>query len=344
MKNIGIGFFVLVVGIVVGIFVGIFITKDKEVPIEKKIVDIIERPLEKYTFENLRKTQFPPNKITLGEVIDESETHISQMFYFNVISEKKTKKVSGLINIPKDEGVYPAIVMFRGFVPIEIYETGVGTKRGGQIFAENGFITLAPDFLGYGESDNPSEDVMEERFQTYITALSLFSSLESLNTELSASYSGITADTEKVGIWAHSNGGQIALSTLEITGRNYPTVLWAPVSKPFPYSILYYTDEFEDHGKKLRKVVANFEDIYDIEQYSPTNFYSWINAPMQIHQGVEDDAVPQKWSSQLVEDLKGLGRDVTYFAYPNADHNLMPDGWDKAIENSTIFYKEHFEE
>lgn len=301
------------------------------------------KPLEKYTFENLRKKQFVPSIISLGRPLIEQDEFTSQLFYF----DSDSKKISGLFNVPTPEGVYPVIIMLRGFVAKEIYDIGIGTKRGGEFFAQNGFITLSPDFLGYGESDNPSRDAIEERFQTYTTTLSLLSSLENLNNALDASYSGrIRADTTKVGIWGHSNGGQIALSVLSITGKNYPTVLWAPVSKPFPYSILYFTDEFDDYGKALRKVVANFEKDYDVELYSPTNYFSWINSPIQIHQGIDDDAVPKKWSDQLAEKLEVLKKDLQYFVYPNADHNLMPaspqggpDGWNTAIQRSLNFFK-----
>lgn len=328
---------------IVALYAGFVIAEKSMIPIGKKIDKIIEKPLEKYTFENLRKTEFPESPIMLGRSIEEKDSYISQMFYFNArdLGGKKNKKLSGLLNVPKVEGVYPVIIMLRGFVPREIYETGIGTKRAGEVFASNHFITLAPDFLGYGESGNPSENVMEERLETYTTLLSLFSSLDNLNAGLSASYSGkIKADTERIGLWGHSNGGQIALSVLEITSKNYPTVLWAPVSKPFPYSILYYTDDIEDHGKALRKVVANFEKDYDSELYSPTNFYSSINASIEIHQGLDDDAIPSKWSDTLVSDLEKLEKDVKYFTYPNADHNLMPDGWALAVRRSLNFYRE----
>ncbi len=347
-KILTVSIFVL---IIVSITILFFVRRTDN--IEEKTSKIIEKPLEKYNFENLRNTKFNGNPIALGETIKDEDLYTSQMFYFSVwdFGKKQNKKVSGLLNIPKEDGSYPVIVMLRGFVPKDIYETGVGTKRMGEFLISNNFITLAPDFLGYGQSDLPSKDAMEERFETYTTLLSLLSSLGNLNNALIASYSGrIQADITRVGLWGHSNGGQIALSILEITGRSYPTVLWAPVSKPFPYSILYYTDEFEDHGKALRRVVANFENTYDVELYSPTNFYSWINAPLQIHQGDNDDAVPKKWSDQLVEDLEELEKDVEYFVYPNSDHNLMPaspsqggpDGWAIAVEKSLNFYRESF--
>lgn len=331
MKKVGIALvFILAISAI------FFFTKNFNSPKEIKSPIAKEKPLDKYTFANLEKSKFSASDITLGEILSEKDNFISQMFYYNA----QNKKVSGLINVPKKEGAYSVIVMLRGFVPVETYTTGVGTKRAGEVFAQNGFITLAPDFLGYGQSDNPSQNPMEERFQTYTAVLTLLSSLANLDTGLMASYSGrIKADVAKVGIWGHSNGGQIALSVLEITGKNYPTVLWAPVSKPFPYSILYYTDEFADRGKALRKAVADFENDYDIELYSSSNYYSWINAPLEIHQGERDDSVPLNWSDQLVSDLTKLEKDATYFTYPGADHNLLP-GWDEAVERSLNFYKE----
>lgn len=335
MKRISFG--LLFILVVLGIF---FISKNNIAQKEK----VKEKPLARYTFENLKKKKFLSLPITLGNIVDEDESIVSQMFYFSlretISGESKYRKISGLINVPKVQGTYPIIVMMRGFVPKEIYSTGIGTQKVGEFFARNGFITISSDFLGYGNSDNPSRDSIEERFQTYTTALNLLSSLDNLNSGLTASYSGqIKADSAKVGIWGHSNGGHIALSVLEITGKNYPTVLWAPVSKPFPYSIFFFMDEFDDHGKALRKVVADFEADYNIELYSPSNFYSWINAPIQIHQGTEDEAVPLKWSDNLVEDLEKLGKEVEYFVYPGADHNLLPDGWSVAVQRSLDFYK-----
>jgi dipeptidyl aminopeptidase/acylaminoacyl peptidase len=306
------------------------------------------KPLEKYTYENLSKAEFKPSKITFGEMLKDEEEFTARKFYFYVDG----KKVSGLINTPKIAGTYPVIVMLRGFVEKEIFQTGVGTQRAGEYFAQNGYITLAPDFLGYGESDKPSDLAIEERFQTYVTVLTLLKSIPDIDLSLIASsrttsslitnHSSLQSDVNRIGIWAHSNGGQIALSVLEITGGNYPTVLWAPVSKPFPYSILYYTDEFEDHGKALRRVVADFEKDYDIEAYSLTNFLDRIQTPIQLHQGTADDAVPVKWSNLLNQSLKDLDREIEYFTYPGADHNLTP-GWNLAVSRSLRFYQEKLE-
>ncbi len=282
------------------------------------ISQIKPRPLERYTIDNLSKANIQPSKIEIGD---------NHLFSFTADG----KKVTGLINIPQGKGPFPVIVMFRGYVDQKQYKTGDGTRKVGEYFAKNGFITIAPDFLGYGGSDKESEDIFESRFQTYTTALALLKSISTIE----------PFDHKNIFIWGHSNGGQIALTLLEITGLSYPTVLWAPVSKPFPYSILYYTDESDDRGRLIRRELAKFEEDYDVELYSLTNYLDRIKAVLQIHQGTADDAVPVKWTDGLVKTLKEKDVDIKYFKYPGADHYLQP-AWNSVVDRDLAFFKKQF--
>jgi dipeptidyl aminopeptidase/acylaminoacyl peptidase len=242
------------------------------------------------------------------------------------------KKVTGVAHVPSGKGPFPVIIQFRGYVDLEKYFPGEGTTPSAQVYATNGFITLAPDFLGYGGSDKSSPDAFEDRFLTYTTALNLLASVKTLP----------MADASKVAIWGHSNGGQIALTVLEILGRPIPASLWAPVSKPFPYSILYYTDDVPDHGKLLRKESASFESQYDTEEYSLTNYLNRITGPIQIHQGTADAAVPLAWSDTLVQALEASSSSsVNYFIYPGADHNMMPGAWNTVVSRDIVFFKNY---
>lgn len=299
--------------------------------------EIVPKPLLKYSVDSLSKTTFAGSEITFGQVLGDEPGYLSRVFYFY----DQGKKVSGLANIPKSEGKFPIIVMFRGYVDREKYATGVGTQRTGEALAKAGFIILAPDFLGYGQSDDPSQNPLEERFQTYTTALALLSSIKNLNSALSKEKITARADFSEVGIWGHSNGGQIALTILEITGASYPTVLWAPVSKPFPYSVLYYTDDFDDHGKMLRRVIADFEKDYDVEDYSLTNFFERIKAPIELHQGQDDESVPQKWSDELNQKLIDQGIEIAYFTYPSEDHNFARGAWGLVTERNIDFFQKY---
>ncbi len=297
-----------------------------------------EKTLQKYSYTVLHKTSFFGDKILIDKLIKDEDDFSSYLFYFYL----NKKKVSGLMNIPKKEGSYPLVIMIRGYTDKKNYTPGLGTSHGGEYLAANGFITLAPDFLGYGASNKASPDALEDRFQTYVSVLELIASCKNLNNSLGEKSLPARYDGVHLGIWGHSNGGQIALSVLEISGQAYPTVLWAPVSKPFPYSILYYTDDVDDHGKALRKLVAKFEEDYNSEKYSPTNYLDWIKAPIAIHQGGADDLVPQKWSDNLADALKKKEKNVEYYIYPKEDHNFTQGSWTQVIERTVEFYKKWF--
>ncbi len=303
--------------------------------IENSLPQVNLTPYEKYYFDNLSKEAEMSGTINIGDVqrkLDEFSSFLFELRFKPEINGLLSKKTTGLINIPEGEGKFPAIIMIRGYVDQEVYTIGMGTSKAGEFFAQNDFITVAPDFLGYGGSDSESGNIFESRFQTYVTVISLLNSLNDIS----------KWDGENVFFWAHSNGGQIGLSVLSITGKNIPTTLWAPVTKPFPYNILYYTDESEDGGALIRKELYMLEEKYDLNKFSFTNYLSQINAPLMIHQGTGDDAVPEVWNLGFSNKLKKLEKDITYFSYPGMDHNMKPF-WDSVIVRDLDFFQKHMQ-
>lgn len=294
----------------------------------------VEKPLEKYSIPRLSERTFTPAPIVFDTPVATTSGYTAYTFHFDVDG----KKVTGLAHVPHgwetENRTYPVIVQLRGYVDIQIYAPGVGTAHSAEVFSTNGFISLAPDFLGYGGSDPSPANSIEDRFWTYTTVLQLLASIGTVP----------HADVPHVGLWGHSNGGQIALTVLTILAdRGIPTVLWAPVSKPFPYNILYYTDEFDDHGKALRKAVADFEKDYDADQFSLTSYLDRINAPMQFHQGGSDESVPIRWTDDFVALLKKKGKDVRYFIYSGMDHNMSPTSdWNTIMDRDIRFFRTQF--
>jgi dipeptidyl aminopeptidase/acylaminoacyl peptidase len=278
----------------------------------------------KYSIISLGSRVYQGSEIIFDEEKYNTDKYVVKTFHY--LSDGK--KVTGLAHIPDictNDNKCPVVVQFRGYADIIGYYSGYGTTHSAKLLAENGFISLAPDFLGYAESDSADIDVWVARFETYTTAINLLKSVE-----------GWDMSNGRIGIWGHSNGGQIALTVLEITQGKYPTVLWNPVSIYFPYSVLYYTDD--DENPSLRKEVQRLESDYNMQMFSLTSHLDRINGLILLQQGSADQSVPQKWSDSLFNKLKSLNKDIQYVVYAGADHNMTP-GWEKVMYDDLEFYK-----
>ncbi|GAB4026949.1 MAG: hypothetical protein Fur0011_3830 [Candidatus Microgenomates bacterium] len=307
---------IAVVAVTIGVGFGLYNRHERGVMVspggESKKV---EKPYDKYSFE-----QLVVREDMASEIKEEGE-----IFFY----ESEGRKISGMVKRPTDSHPIGVIVMARGYVDKESYVTGMGTKNAATYYASRGYITYAPDFSGYGSSDPEDPNALGARLVKPVEILDLIASVRA-TTEL------------PIYLWGHSNGGQVMLSVAEVLGerqaRNIQAAilkvrgltLWAPVSKPFPYNILYYTDEAEDQGKWLRGEIAKFEADYDVYNYSIDRYLEWIKIPLMIHQGTVDDAVPVEWSRELVEKLEEKEVEHTYYEYAGADHNMRPN-WNTVV-------------
>ncbi len=324
--------------------------------IEKKL------PLLKYSLNNATNYNFQPSTIAVGDLIDNTPTYNSYLFSYQTLG----KTMTGQLNIPHTappQTGYPVVIMIRGWVPAEIYSTGMGTKSAAAVLAENGYVTLAPDFFGFGNSDDESSNSWEARFQKPFNIIELLATINNAP-QLNLGSKTIQLDNQpdKRYIWAHSNGGQIALAALEISGQPIKTTLWAPVTAPFPYSILFFSDEHDDEGKNMRKWLSLFEQDYNVADFTITQHLDRLHGSIQIHQGTADDAVPVAWNDEFVEKIKlenearsqalkeaesgtqsaqvkltSAPIQVNYFKYPGANHNLQPS-WNTAIQRDLVFF------
>ncbi|MBT7766784.1 MAG: hypothetical protein HN730_06475 [Bdellovibrionales bacterium] len=308
-------------------------------------------PLLKYGIEDLQNYDFQPSSIVVKEIIGGTADYSSYLFSYQTLE----KTMTGQLNVPstaQPEDGYPVVIMLRGWVPAETYTTGAGTKSAAAVFAENGYVTLAPDFFGFGGSDIESTDTWEARFQKPISVVELLKTINN-NPRIKIDEENIKLSNESDDkhIWAHSNGGQVALTALEISGESIKTTLWAPVTAPFPYSILFFSDEHDDEGSEMRKWLSLFEESYDVSDFTMTQHLNQLQGSIQIHQGTSDDAVPVAWNDEFVEkiELENEKRsestdsakldpiEINYFKYSGTNHNLQP-GWNTAIQRDLVFF------
>ena len=296
---------------------------------------LVSHNLVKYDFDMLKKRGGIASNIGIGETIADVEKRrvgngLKPFRTSEIIFESDGKKVSGMMNYyPEKSSLSPVIIMIRGFADDPNYYSGYGTWRVADQLAKKGYATISLDFLGYGDSDKASEDGLEARFHKVVEVMDLMASVKALP----------WVDKNKIGIWAHSNGGQIALSVLEVTGAKYPTVLWAPMTNAFPQSLIDTSDEGEDRQKTV-DYVNGFLKNYDGRRYAFENYYSWINAPVEILQGTADVWCKVEWQQKVVDSLQKLGKTAELKVFEGDDHNFSKD-WNGAVGESLDFFKQN---
>lgn len=213
MRKIFIG-----VGLILIVGGAIYLWKKELITPRGKEKTMAELSLEKYDFDSLKIRGGIASEITIGGTIPAIELRRKEKVDFEtreISFESDGKKVSGMINYyPAKSSLSKVIIMIRGYAEKEGYYPGYGTWRVADQLAKQavpagrqGYTTISLDFLGYGDSDRESADVLEARFHKVVEVLDLVESVKALP----------WVDKNEIGIWAHSNGGQIALSVLEVT-------------------------------------------------------------------------------------------------------------------------------
>lgn len=360
-----IGFiFLLLCGSAITLTVQYYLTSSHHPPVIT-IATPIPQPLREFSLENLESYQLTTSQIEVLEPLSSNNSETAAYLFWY---QTDWGKVSGRLTLPTQEPPKGIIIMARGYVPPSIYQPGIGTNRAAEFYSQNGYITLAPDFLGFGQSDPDLDDTWQARFIKPLQIIQLYQALETQlqfsNTNLEITPAQIDTLTtiptlktsQKVAFWGHSNGGQIMLSALMGLSEPVPTTLWAPVTAPFPYSILFFSDESADEGLETRKWLSLFEDVYDVREFSLTQHLDLLTGSIQIHHGTADDAALHTWSVEFAQKIQQENQrrheqedttdveqiNLELISYPGADHNLQPN-WQTVVQQDLVFFEKELQ-
>ncbi|MDR2767832.1 MAG: alpha/beta fold hydrolase [Treponema sp.] len=298
---------------------------------------------------SLKKLQSYPYRAS-PLLITSLASQTGEYYAYNFSYTSMGLTVTGRFGLPRRESgaLKGIILMLRGHQHPQGYYTGKGTEYPARRYMQNGYAVIAPDFFGYaGSSPAPSPEEAHQLYST-INAVELYLSLASPSFSYAASVPAadravLPSAFKKIVMWGHSNGGQVALHLLEVTGKPIPTVLWAPVSLDFPDSVAHYQ-------KNRAAWVEAFKKNYPAADYSLRNYLGAIapGTPILLEQGTKDLAVPKAWSDALsaaigAENNSRQAREkiiLDYKVYTGANHNLSPF-WDTALPADVRFWDSH---
>jgi dipeptidyl aminopeptidase/acylaminoacyl peptidase len=127
-------------------------------------------------------------------------------------------------------------------------------------------------------------------------------------------------DSKRLAVWGGSFGG---FATLSAASRL--TDYWA-VACDFcgPANLITFVNSVPPHWKAFMKGwVGDAEEDRDLLlERSPITYVEQIKCPLMVVQGAQDPRVVKAESDQMVERLRGIGREVEYLVFEDEGHGF----------------------
>jgi dipeptidyl aminopeptidase/acylaminoacyl peptidase len=282
-------------------------------------------PLVGYTIQGLRERTYPGGTIEITHTITETDNFTKYLIRY----PSDDLIITGMMNVPKGEGPFPVVVLNHGYIPPSRYWSGADTWRAADHLAVQGYLTISPDFRGWGGSDTG-----DNFFRTglVIDVLNLISSLPSVP----------QADPDRVGMWGHSMGGGVTTKAITIDPRIRAAVLYAPVSADDTDVIRRWgrggRGGGEDSMARVYQEASRDQDFLRLT--SPIHHFDFVTTAVQIHQGAADSITPSHWAEAIWDALQAAGKEVEYYSYPGQGHTLEGESWDMFLQRITDFFEQ----
>ena len=118
-------------------------------------------------------------------------------------------------------------------------------------------------------------------------------------------------------------------------------MLWAPMTNPFPKSVLDTASDLDDGGRMVMEAIGEFEKNYDSRRYAFENYYDWMESFVLINQGTADYWCEVEWQKRVVNGLLEKGKKAELRIWASDDHNLSKN-WEEVVERDILFWTREF--
>lgn len=128
-------------------------------------------------------------------------------------------------------------------------------------------------------------------------------------------------DVSRAGVVGRSYGGYM---TLTLAGR-HPDLWRAAIDMFGPYDLFTFMDRIPETWKPYFALAVGdpVKDADFLIERSPRTHISDLSCPLLVIQGQNDPRVVERESRDLVEELRGLGRDVDYLVFEDEGHDVL---------------------
>lgn len=288
-----------------------------------------KKPAHPISLPGLMEKTFSGSDLTLGKIEADNAAYTR----YQVTYKSNEFTISGIINIPKGEGPFPALVLGHGYIDPAIYTTGRGLKREQDYLAREGFIVLHTDYRNHATSDDDPNNMLH--FRLGYTDDVINAALAMLDSDLAV------IDKDRIGYLGRSMGGGIGYNVAVVKPDLFDAiVLYAPVS---PNYMQNFNRWGVNNPERYEPVYAAYGTPDENPEFwgnlSAEKFYENVNDPILIHHGTLDDTCDIAWSEKAYAEMTALGKDVELITY--RDGHAFGPYWTESMVNTVEFLNRH---
>ncbi len=279
-----------------------------------------------YTIEGLRARSYGEGTIEVLGLRSETAAFTRELFAYT----SDGLRITGQLTRPRGQGPFPVVVLNHGYFPLDVYDTGYDTQHASDYLAARGYLCLAPDFRSHAGSDDAPNVFRAGHVIDTLNLLPLISQLPD-------------AQPGPIGMWGHSNGGEITTKAILVSDQIAAALIYAPASPELADNYYaFHTDDVPGDPGTTATFPLTPEEAPDLfARLSPINYLQYVQAPVQTHWGTADVPVPREWVIKLHQGLLDAGKQSELFIYEGGTHSLQGAQQDLYLERTLNFFDQY---
>jgi uncharacterized protein len=206
----------------------------------------------------------------------------------------RSLRISGVLNVPRGPGPFPAVVLAHGYVEPSVYVRGQGMTRERGYLADHGFVALHVDYRNHAES---GDDPRAEPAVRLGYSADVINAVQALRRS-----SDVPVAPERVALFGRSMGGGVVLKALIARpGLVQAGVAWASVSSLERQN--YRRFSADDPGPRPPQTRRFWRGV------SSRPFLERITEPVLLVHGRFDETCPPAWAGATQRAMDRAGAD-----------------------------------
>lgn len=292
----------------------------------------------------LRSQSYLGSNIKIEQTLSDGSNYKRYIasFYSNGLKEY------AYLTIPKTQKPalgFPVIIFNHGYQIPKLYTPDGNYIAYMDALAKSGYVIFKPDYRGNGKSEgSPSSAYFSPNYA--IDVLNAIASIKKFS----------NVNSEKIGMWGHSMGGNISLRVSEISPDIKVVVIWSGVVGNYNDIIYNWQNKVSYKPEELDLYLRNLglSELMTINgvpsqnpafwnSIDPTKNLNYVKSPFQIHVGAFDNQVPPQFSQYLYNEMMTQKKVVEFYLYPGANHDIN-QSFSIAMKRTIMFFDKYLKQ